>query len=181
MSRLAKKPVKLPEGVTLKEETGVLFFKGPKGEFKVPVLPFVEVKTNEGVAEISVVNNVRQARANVGTMWSLVKNASEGVSAGFSKVLQIEGIGYRAALDGKNLMLSLGYVHPVKFEIPEGISITVEKSIVTVSGIDKQLVGETAAKIRELKKPEPYKGKGIRYQNEVVRRKAGKKVAAAGA
>ena len=165
MSRLSKKPVKLAEGVTVKEEPGFLFFKGPKGELKVSVLPFTKVKIEDGLAQISTDNSVRQARANSGTMWSLVKNASDGVSGGFSKVLQIEGIGYKANLDGKNLMLSLGYVHPVKFEIPEGVSVSVDKNIVTISGIDKQLVGETAAKIREFKKPEPYKGKGIRYQN----------------
>ncbi len=181
MSRLAKKPIKLPEGVTVKEDAGVLFFKGPKGELNVPILPFIKVKTEGDSAEVFIANNVRQARSNVGTMWSLFKNASDGVSIGFSKVLQIEGIGYKAVLEGKNLMLSLGYVKPVKFEIPEGISITVEKNIVTVSGIDKQLVGETAAKIRKLKKPEPYKGKGIRYKDEIVRRKAGKKVATAAA
>ena len=179
MSRLAKKPVILPENVTLKEDAGVLFFKGPKGEFNVPVLPFIKLKIDGSSAEISTAINARQARANSGTMWSLIKNAAEGVSTGFAKVLQIEGIGYRAALEGKNLMLSLGYVQPIKFEIPEGISITIEKNIVTISGINKQLVGEVAAKIRELKKPEPYKGKGIRYQNEIVRRKAGKKVATA--
>ncbi len=181
MSRLAKKPVILPENVTLKEDSGVLFFKGPKGEFRVNVLPFIEIKIDGSTAEISTKINARQARANSGTMWSLIKNAADGVSAGFVKVLQIEGIGYRAALDGKNLMLSLGYVQPVKFEIPEGILVTVEKNIVTISGINKQLVGEVAAKIRELKKPEPYKGKGIRYKDEVVRRKAGKKVATAAA
>lgn len=181
MSRLAKKPIKFPEGVAVKEDAGVLFFKGPKGELKVPVLPFTKVTIGEGSAEVSTLNNIRQARTNSGTMWSLFKNASAGVSAGFSKVLQIEGIGYRAVLEGKNLMLSLGYVKPVKFEIPEGISIIVEKNIVTISGIDKQLVGETAAKIRALKKPEPYKGKGIRYKDEIIIRKAGKKVAAAGA
>ncbi|MEK7546824.1 MAG: 50S ribosomal protein L6 [Patescibacteria group bacterium] len=181
MSRLAKKPVILPEGVTVREESGILFLKGPKGELKVSILPFLKIKTDGGLAEISQTNNVRQARANAGTMWSLVKNASQGVSAGFSKILEIEGIGYRANTEGKNLMLSLGYVKPVKFEVPEGISITVEKNVITVSGMDKQLVGETAAKIRQLKKPEPYKGKGIRYKNEVIRRKAGKKVATAAA
>lgn len=179
MSRLAKKPIILPDNVTLKEEGSVLVFKGPKGELKVSTLPFIKVKTEENSAEISATSNIRQARANSGTMWSLVKNAADGVSSGFSKVLQIEGIGYRAALEGKNLMISLGYVKPVKFEIPDGISVTIEKNLVTISGIDKQLVGEVAAEIRKLKKPEPYKGKGIRYQNEVVRRKTGKKVAAA--
>src|SRR3989338_8686091 len=129
MSRLAKKPVILPENVTLKEDSGVLFFKGPKGELKVPALPFIKLKIDGNSAEISTTINARQARANSGTMWSLIKNAAEGVSAGFAKVLQIEGIGYRAALEGKKVMLSLGYVQPVKFEIPEGISITVEKKI----------------------------------------------------
>ncbi|MBI4084949.1 MAG: 50S ribosomal protein L6 [Candidatus Liptonbacteria bacterium] len=178
MSRLAKKSIKFPEGVTIREESGTMILEGPKGELKVPVLPFTEVKSEDGSASVSSSSSVRQARANLGTMWSLVKNASEGVFAGFSKILEIEGIGYRANLEGKNLMLSLGYVKPVKFEIPEGISITTEKNVITVSGIDKQLVGETAARIRKLKKPEPYKGKGIKYKGEIIRRKAGKKVAA---
>ncbi len=181
MSRLAKKPVKFPAGVAVGEEGGILAFKGPKGEIKVKILPFVNVEVEGNSAKISFSKNIRQAKANSGTMWSLVKNAAEGVSSGFSKKLEIEGIGYRANIEGKNLMLSLGYVKPVKFEIPEGISIAVEKNIVTISGVNKHLVGETAAKIRHLKKPEPYKGKGIKYQGEVIRRKAGKKVAATAA
>lgn len=181
MSRLAKKPIKLPEGVAVKEESGALVFRGPKGELKVDILPFVKVKADGGLMEVSMTGNVRQARMNAGTMWSLARNAANGVAGGFSKVLEIEGIGYRANVEGKNLMLSLGYVHPVKFPIPEGISVTAEKNVITVSGIDKHLVGETAANIRKLKKPEPYKGKGIRYKNEVIRRKAGKKVATAAA
>ncbi|MBI4086316.1 MAG: 50S ribosomal protein L6 [Candidatus Liptonbacteria bacterium] len=179
MSRLAKKPIRLQESVTVKEESGMLLIKGPKGELGVRVLPFLSFGIKDGSVDVSPVNQIRQSRANAGTMWSLIKNAAEGVAAGFSKTLEIEGIGYRASVEGNALILALGYVQPVRVEIPEGIAIKTEKNMIHISGIDKRLVGETAARIRRLKKPEPYKGKGIRYQGEVVRRKAGKKAAAA--
>lgn len=181
MSRLAKKPVKLPEGVVVSEEDRELFFKGPKGEIRVKILPFLKVKAEDGLVEVSPSSGIRQARANAGTMWSLARNAAAGVSEGFSKTLEIEGVGYRAVIEGKTLVLSLGYVQPVKMEIPEGVSMSVEKNAIKISGIDKRLVGQTAAEIRQLKKPEPYKGKGIRYQGEVIKRKAGKKAATAAA
>jgi len=181
MSRLAKKPVILPEGVTVKADSGMLSFKGPKGETMLRMLPFIKVSVKDQSIEIAPEGGERQSKANAGTMWSLAKNAAEGVSSGFKKVLEIEGVGYRASLEGKTLLLALGYVHPVKFEIPEGVSITVEKNVVTVSGIDKHDVGQAAATIRQFKKPEPYKGKGIRYQGEIVKRKAGKKAATASA
>ena len=116
---------------------------------------------------------------NVGTMWSLARNAAQGVLSEFSKVLEIEGIGYRASIEGDTLVLSLGYAQPVRFKIPKDVSVRVEKNVITISGVDKQLVGETAATIRQLKKPEPYKGKGIRYRGEIIRRKAGKKATTA--
>lgn len=175
MSRLAKKSIKLREGVTVSMESGALLFKGAKGMLRVPILPFSEVKIDGGMVEIHGTDQMRQSRTNAGTMWSLAQNAARGVVEEFSKVLEIEGIGYRASLEGDTLVLTLGYVQPVRFKIPEGVSVRVEKNAITLSSIDKQLVGETAARIRALKKPEPYKGKGIRYQGEVIRRKAGKK------
>ncbi len=175
MSRLAKRPIKLPEAVQVQEKEGKLLFKGAKGGLEVPILPFLSVELNDGLINISPIGEHKQSRANAGTTWSLIKNAIEGVTTGFSKTLEIEGVGYRANVEGNNLLLSLGYVQPVRLEIPQGISVKVEKNTIQISGIDKCLVGETAAKIRQLKKPEPYKGKGIRYQGEVVRKKAGKK------
>ena len=123
----------------------------------------------------------KQARANCGTMWSLIRNAVQGVASGFSRSLEIEGVGYRAVLEGKELVLYLGYTQPVRLAPPVGVVIEVEKNTIKISGVDKELVNRTAAKIRAFRKPEPYKGKGIRYQGEVVRRKAGKKAAAVGA
>ncbi len=181
MSRLAKKQIQLPEAVTVEEKSGMLLVKGPKGELRVRILPFLSLGIEDGSVGVSAVNQIRQSRANAGTMWSLIKNAAEGVATGFSKTLEIEGIGYRASVEGNTLILLLGYVQPVRVEIPEGITLKTEKNMIHISGIDKRLVGETAARIRQLKKPEPYKGKGIRYQGEVVRRKAGKKAAAAAA
>lgn len=179
MSRLAKKPIKLPEAVAVTEETGSLLFKGSKGELRVPILPFLSITIENGSVAVSSASQIRQSRANAGTMWSLIKNAAEGVASGFSKTLEIEGVGYRANVEGNALALALGYVQPVRVEIPAGISIKTEKNTIHISGIDKRLVGEIASRIRQLKKPEPYKGKGIRYKGEIIRRKAGKKAAAA--
>ena len=175
MSRLAKKPIILPEGVSVKEASGTLSFKGPKGEAALRILPLVTVSVIDGGIQVAPAGEARQSKANAGTMWSLAKNAAEGVASGFKKILEIEGVGYRATLEGNALLLALGYVQPVKFEIPKGISVVVEKNVITISGIDKHLVGQAAATIRQFKKPEPYKGKGIRYQGEVIKRKAGKK------
>lgn len=178
MSRLAKKPIELKPGVSLIEDGGFLIFKGPKGEQKVRILPFVNVAIVETTINVTTEKSMKQARANVGTMWSIIRNAIEGVSDGFKKVLEIEGIGYKANMDGSILVLSLGFVNPVRVEPPKTITVSVEKNIISISGIDKELVGRIAAEIRALKKPEPYKGKGIHYAGEVIRRKAGKKATA---
>ena len=162
-----------------------LEFKGKEGSLRLPILPYVkvELKTEERGNEILIYSkeDVKQARANWGTMAALTKNAIKGVAEGFSKNLEIEGIGFKASLEGNRLVLNVGFTHPVKFESPAGIKIVVEKNQIKIFGIDRFLVGETAANIRKIKKPEPYKGKGIRYQGEVVRRKQGKKVAGVGA
>ncbi len=181
MSRLSKKPIAIPQGITVQPSSDVVAVKGPKGDKQVLVLPFTEVSIAEGGVMVKGTATNKQARANLGTMWSLTRNAIEGVHEGFKKVLEIEGVGYKAALEGKVLVVSLGYVNPVRFSIPEGITIVVEKNVVTITGNDKDMVGRTASQIRALKKPEPYKGKGIRYQGEIIKRKVGKKAAGASA
>lgn len=152
--------------------------KGPKGELARRYDPAVEVRVDEGSVRVSLSGNRAKMSARWGLWRSLIANMVAGVESGFEKKLEIEGIGYRATREGDTLILQLGFSHPVRFSIPERIAIGVEKNVITVSGIDKQEVGDTAARIRALKKPEPYKGKGIRYQGEIVRRKAGKKAVA---
>ena len=179
MSRLAKKPITIPTGVTVTASGGRLAVKGPKGEKELALLPRIAVKIEGDMITVATEGKDKQSRANCGTMWSLTNSAVQGVVQGFTKVLQIEGIGYRAVLEGKTLVLSLGYAHPVKVEPSPKVVVQVEKNMVTISGVDKELVGKTAAEIRALKPPEPYKGKGIRYQGEVIRMKAGKKASTA--
>ena len=182
MSRLIKKPIAIVSGATVTKTGTILAVKGPKGELKVNIPAGVEVKV-EG-AELSVESKDENNSALAGTFYSLAKNAVEGVTAGFTKVLEIEGVGYRAALKGTTtLVLHLGYALPVELAVPKNITLTVDekKGVITVSGIDKESVGQAAAEIRALKKPEPYKGKGIHYQGEVIRRKVGKKAGATAA
>ncbi len=177
MSRLAKKPIKITSGVTVTNRDGVLTFAGAKGEQKLSLHRGVEAKMEGNSIWIQPAANAGKAGgAHVGTAWSLVKNCIEGVSAGFSKMLDIEGVGYRAVVEKNEVVLYLGYATPVRFPIPHGITIEIEKNtIMKISGNDKNLVGLVASNIRSLKKPEPYKGKGIRYRGEVIRRKVGKK------
>jgi large subunit ribosomal protein L6 len=180
MSRLIKKPIKIVSGVTVAQAAGIIIFKGPKGEDKVK-LPHgvnVAVKGEDILVEST---DKERGTADAGTVWALIKNAIEGVTAGFVKVLEIEGVGYRAVMEGKDLMLHLGYALPVRVKVPAGAAIAIEKNILKISGIEKELVGRFAAEIRALKKPEPYKGKGIHYQGEVIRRKVGKKAGATSA
>jgi len=179
MSRLAKKPIKITEGVTVKIENGKIAFKGAKGELAVRLLPMVGVDMKGVELTVSKEGNSKQASANTGTTVALIRNAMEGVSSGFTKVLEIEGVGFKAAMEGTTIVLSLGFANPVKIKAPEGITITVEKSLVKISGVDRELVGQVAANIRAMKKPEPYKGKGIHYLGEVIPRKVGKKAGAA--
>jgi large subunit ribosomal protein L6 len=176
MSRLIKKPIIIESGATLTQSGDVLTVKGPKGELTVKIPHGVEAKV-EG-ANMTVTSAQNGSSAFAGTFYSLTRNAITGVTAGFMKVLEIEGVGYRAMLEGKTLVLHLGYAQPVKLPVPEGVAIAVEKNTIKVSGIDKEAVGQAAAEIRALKKPEPYKGKGIHYQGEVIRRKVGKKAGA---
>ncbi len=175
MSRLIKKTILIPEKVEVLDKGKEILFKGPLGNLSVKKLSFLKIELENNEIKISMLNNLRQAKMNSGTMWSLIRNAIIGVTQGFEKILEIEGIGYKADVKGKDLVLSLGFSHPVNFPIPDGIEIKTDKNLIIVKGIDKQLVGETASKIRKLKPPEPYKGKGIHYQGEYIRRKAGKK------
>ena len=185
MSKIGKKPLDVPAGVTVEIKNGAVHMKGPKGSLIVPVLPHCSVALAEAegkkTATVAIDGAERQARANWGTMASLLKNAAHGVTAGYERKLQFEGIGYRATVESDKIVLALGFSHPVNFPIPKGIAVAMTKNIMTIEGIDKELVGKVAAELRMLKKPEPYQGKGIRYVGEIVRRKAGKKAAAAGA
>lgn len=175
MSRIGKKPIKLPTGVTCRIDGGQAKVKGPKGELAVSLPPKVSVAEKEGELLVTVADPTQSRQAAFwGLGRSLLAGAVVGVAQGFSKQLEFSGVGFRAALSGKELVLNVGFSHPVKFTPPEGIELKVEGNVITVSGIDKQMVGETAARIRAIKPVEPYKGKGIKYAGEIVRRKAGK-------
>jgi large subunit ribosomal protein L6 len=178
MSRLAKKPVTIPSGVEVSVANGTLTVKGKGGTLVRTLHPLIDVTVENGTAIVSHKGSSRLARALWGTYASHVRNMVAGVTTPFVKKLQIEGIGYKAELAGKTLKMALGFSHPVIVAIPDGVTVTVEKNIVTVAGPDKEAVGQFAASVRALKKPEPYKGKGIRYEGEVVREKEGKKAGA---
>lgn len=175
MSRVGKKIRIIPEGVQVDLKQNQLIVKGPKGEIKQVVHPRVTISINDGKIEVSVANpENKKDRALWGTFSSIIENLLEGVTKGFKKELEINGVGYKASMNGANLVLDVGYSHPVNFPAVPGIKFGVEKNVITVEGFDKQVVGEIAAQIRAVKKVEPYKGKGIKYVNEIVRRKAGK-------
>ena len=176
MSRLAKKPIILPKNVSFSLGSGNATLNGPKGETKFFVHENIEIKQQgDELLVVSKASNQKNTKALLGTTFSLLKNSVKGVRDGFEKKLEIEGIGYKAQLEGDTLLLSLGFTHPVKIKAPKGISFKVEKNVKTVSGVDKESVGQTASTIRSKKPPEPYKGKGIHYVGEVIRKKAGKK------
>jgi large subunit ribosomal protein L6 len=181
MSRIGKLPVIITAGVTVKIDGQQVEIKGPKGQLTISLHEHVKVEQVEQHLTVTVQQPDNQAdRALWGLSRVLLSNMVTGVTEGYTKKLEINGVGFKAAVSGQNLVLNLGFSHPVNFPIPTGATIAVEKNVVTISGIDKQLIGETAAKIRSLKKPEPYKGKGIKYQDEIIRRKAGKVVKATG-
>lgn len=176
MSRIGKKPVPIPAGVTASMEAGTLSVKGPKGELKMPMSDLISYEMKDEGLSVQPANNSKAARAFWGMQRTLVQNLVTGVTEGFTKVLEITGVGYRANSQGKTLKLQLGYSHDVDFTIPEGIEIkTPDNTTVEISGIDKQKVGQVAAEIRRWRKPEPYKGKGIKYRGEYIFRKEGKK------
>ncbi|MCD6151761.1 MAG: 50S ribosomal protein L6 [Deltaproteobacteria bacterium] len=174
MSRIGKKPIPLAKGVEARIEAGIVNVKGPKGELNQAIVDRVSVVVEDGNILVMRQGDDRRSRSFHGLMRSLLANMVVGVSDGFSKSLEVNGVGYRAEVSGKTLNMSLGFAHQVNCPIPEGIAIQVEKNKITVQGIDKQLVGSMAAKIRSYRPVEPYKGKGIKYTGEHVLRKAGK-------
>jgi large subunit ribosomal protein L6 len=175
MSRIGKKLTTIPDGVTVSVDNGVLTVAGPKGTLTRVLSPLVTVIVEDGVARVDVQNKEnKKERSLWGTFSAHLANMVLGVTEGFSKELEINGVGYKVALQGKDLKVEAGYSHSVDFPAPEGITFTVEKNKITVAGIDKELVGSTAADVRSIRKPEPYKGKGIKYVDEVIQRKAGK-------
>lgn len=182
MSRLGKLPITVPPGVQVELKLPVVHLKGPKGEVTETIPAGINVVHEGSTITVAPVNvEGRGARALWGLARQLLANAVRGVSEGYIEKLELVGIGFKVQLEGKNLVLSLGFSHPVTFQVPAGVTASVEKNIVTIAGASKQQVGQVAAELRALRKPEPYKGKGIKYVDEVVRRKAGKVVKAAGA
>ncbi|MFQ5582881.1 MAG: 50S ribosomal protein L6 [Calditrichia bacterium] len=178
MSRIGKLPIDIPAGVDIKIEGDEVFVKGPKGELSYKYNPGLTLEIEEGKMHVKRPSDERQWRALHGLTRTLINNLVVGVSAGFTKTLIIEGVGYKAEKKGDFLVLNVGYSHPIYFYPPPGITIETPQPIrIVVSGIDKVLVGEVTAKIRSFRKPEPYKGKGIRYEGEYIRRKAGKTAA----
>ncbi len=178
MSRIGKKPVVIPAGVEVTLDKRVVSVKGPKGTLSYEHRREVKVNIEAGTLQVEKVGETKVARALWGTTAKTIANIIEGVTAGFEKVLELNGVGYRMNLQGKKLVLALGFSHPVEMMLPEGISAVVEGNTLKVTGSDKQQVGEFAAVVRKLKPVEPYKGKGFRYAGEIVRRKEGKKAAA---
>ena len=174
MSRIGKLPIDIPAGVTITVDSDIVTVKGPKGELTVPHLSDVTVTLVENQAIVMRKDDQRIAKAQHGLQRALLNNAVIGVTKGYEKKLEVNGVGFRVSGGGDKIEMLLGFSHPVKYKAPEGILLTVEKMNITVSGICKQAVGQAAAEIRKIKKPEPYKGKGIKYSDEVVRRKAGK-------
>ena len=176
MSRIGKRPVAIPSGVTASIDNGVLNVKGPKGTLTLGLSDLVTYAVEDGAISVKPANDGKAARSHWGMQRTLVENLVTGVTQGYTKVLEITGVGYRANSQGKNLKLQLGYSHDVDFAVPEGIEIkTPDNTTVEISGIDKQKVGQVAAEIRRWRKPEPYKGKGIKYRGEFIFRKEGKK------
>ena len=176
MSRIGKRPVSLPAGVTATTEGSTLSVKGPKGTLSLQMRDEIKYDISEDGISVQPGNDTKQARAFWGMQRTLVQNLVTGVTEGFTKVLEITGVGYRAQAQGKNLRLQLGYSHDVNFPVPEGIDVkTPDQNTVEISGIDSQKVGQVAAEIRGFRKPEPYKGKGVKYAGEYIFRKEGKK------
>lgn len=180
MSKIGKKLIELPQGVTVENKNGEATVSGPKGQVSLTVPTGIETKIEGGRLKVIFKKDEKGTTAVFGTTRARLANAVLGVSQGWSKQLELVGTGFRAEVNDKTLNLTIGYSHPVKIEAPEGISFKVEKSIVTVEGIDREVVGQVAAKIRAARPPEPYKGKGIKYIDEIIRRKAGKVAKAIG-
>jgi large subunit ribosomal protein L6 len=181
MSRIGKLPVAVPSGVKVAIDGGAVRLEGPKGKLATSVPPGVTVKVDGNFVRVERAGEERKLRALHGLTRKLIANMAQGVSQGFTRVLDINGVGYRAEVKGQEVHMTLGYSHPVVFPLPQGVTASVERQvIITLTSADRQLLGEMAAKIRNLRPPEPYKGKGIKYREEVIRRKAGKAVGSAG-
>ncbi len=178
MSRIGKKPIEIPKEVKVKIEGQKVKIEGPKGQLEREFRPEIKIEIKENKIFVSPKIETKKTKAFWGLTRALLANMVKGVTEGFEKKLQIEGLGYRAQMEGENLVLNVGFSHPVKISPPKGIKFSVQKNIISVSGIDKELVGQTAAKIRKVRPPEPYKGKGIRYLGEEIKRKVGKKATA---
>lgn len=177
MSRIGKQIINIPEKTEISISGNVLAVKGPLGELSRKVHPLVVINVNGNEASVSPKKETIEARALWGTFASHLKNMVSGVNKPFEKKLILEGIGFKSEVKGDEIVFALGFSHPVKVKIPQGLKVTAEKNLITVSGTDKELVGEFSANLRALKKPEPYKGKGMRYENEMIKRKQGKKTA----
>ena len=175
MSRIGRMPIAIPAGVTVEiAENNKVTVKGPKGTLTRVLVPEMEIKVEGAEITVTRPNDLKRMKSLHGLTRTLINNMVVGVTAGYEKKLEVNGVGYRAAKAGKKLTLSLGYSHPVEMEDPEGVESTVEGNVITVKGIDKEKVGQYAAEIRDKRRPEPYKGKGIKYADEVIRRKVGK-------
>jgi len=176
MSRVGRKTIELPKGVEVRQDGETVVVKGPKGSLKTALVPGISVKVEGNSVQFLRKDDERKSRSLHGLMRALVANNVKGVSEGFKRELDIVGVGYRGEVKGREVVFQLGYSHPVRFPIPEGIEVALDAKTghITITGIDKQKVGQTAAEIRSLREPDPYKGKGIKYSDEVVRRKAGK-------
>ena len=175
MSRVGKKPIQIPDKTDISYKDRLLTVKGGKGSLSRSIHPAVDLKIESGILNITLVKDDRSSRAFQGLTRSLVDNMIQGVNKGFERNLEINGIGYRAEIKGNSIVFNLGYSHPITFDLPKGVSASMEKNtLIKLSGIDKELLGHTAAAIRQLRPPEPYKGKGVKYAEEVIRKKAGK-------
>jgi large subunit ribosomal protein L6 len=174
MSRIGKMPIPIPKDVKVDLKDNLITVKGSKGELRLNIHPKVNINAENDRILVSVNDETKESKSFHGLFRALIANMVTGVSQGFERVLDIVGVGYRAELSGRTATFHLGYSHPVVFELPDGIDANIEKTKITLRGIDKELLGRTAAKIRSFRKPEPYKGKGIKYSDEIIRRKAGK-------
>ena len=174
MSRIGKQPIELPKGVEVKLGEDMVEVKGPKGTLQTPICSLLNYELADGHLTITRKDDTRESNAQHGLRRTLIANCVEGVSKGFSKTLEVIGVGFKVAVKGNIIDLSVGYSHPVLIELPKGLEAKAEGTKLTISGIDKELVGEFAARVRRVREPEPYKGKGIKYENEIIRRKAGK-------
>jgi large subunit ribosomal protein L6 len=177
MSRIGRKPITVPTGVTVEQNDRHITVTGPKGTLELELMPDLKLEQENGVLTLSRVVETPETQRTFGLMRTLIANMVAGVSEGFTRQLEINGVGFRGAVAGNVITFALGFSHPVVFELPDGVEAKIERNLITVSGFDKQAVGQVAANIRALKKPEPYKGKGIKFVEERIRRKAGKTAA----